>query len=117
MTTGVQNRLSFEDLEQIALQFRVLGEPTRLKILEAVCDRPRAVNDIVAAVSGTQANVSKHLSLMAAAGVLSREKRGQSVYYGIRSPLIPKVCALMHAELTSQRPRGWSRVGSRPTKR
>jgi DNA-binding transcriptional ArsR family regulator len=55
----------------------------------------------VAAVKTTQANVSKHLSLMAAAGLLTREKRGQSVYYGLKNPLILKVCALVHAQLTT----------------
>jgi DNA-binding transcriptional ArsR family regulator len=88
-------------LQQIALRFRMLGDPMRLRILEAVCDRPRAVNEIVAAVGATQANVSKHLSLMAAAGLLTRERRGQSVYYGMKDPLILKVCALMHAHLTN----------------
>jgi DNA-binding transcriptional ArsR family regulator len=90
-----------DELEQIALQFRLLGEPMRLKILASVCDRPRAVNEIVASVKTTQANVSKHLSLMAAAGLLTREKRGQSVYYGLKNPLILKVCALVHAQVTS----------------
>jgi DNA-binding transcriptional ArsR family regulator len=99
MTKRLRNRMAVDELERIALQFRLLGEPTRLKILEAVCERPRAVNDIVAAVNATQANVSKHLSLMAAAGLLAREKRGQSVYYGLKNPLILKVCALMHAQL------------------
>jgi DNA-binding transcriptional ArsR family regulator len=93
--------MTVDEVQQIALHFRLLGEPMRLKILEAVCDRPRAVNDIVAAVSATQANVSKHLSLLAAAGLLTRERRGQSVYYGMKDPLILKVCALMHAQLKS----------------
>jgi DNA-binding transcriptional ArsR family regulator len=92
--------MTVDELERTALQFRLLGEPMRLKILEAVCDRPRAVNDIVAAVGATQANVSRHLSLLAAAGLLTREKRGQSVYYGLQDPLILKVCALMHARVT-----------------
>jgi DNA-binding transcriptional ArsR family regulator len=99
MTKPVRSRMTLDELDRIALQFRLLGEPLRLKILEAVCDRPRAVNDIVAAVGATQANASKHLSLMAAAGLLSREKRGQSVYYGLKNPLILRVCALMHAQL------------------
>jgi DNA-binding transcriptional ArsR family regulator len=91
--------MTLDELERTALQFRLLGEPMRLKILEAVCDRPRAVNDIVAAVGATQANVSKHLSLLAAAGLLTREKRGQSVYYGMKDPLILKVCTLMHSRV------------------
>ena len=92
--------MTMDELQRIALQFRLLGEPMRLRILEAVCDRPRPVNDITAAVDATQANVSKHLSLLAAAGLLTRDKRGQSVYYGLKDPLILKVCALMHAQLT-----------------
>lgn len=99
MTKILRHRMTSDELERIALQFRLLGEPTRLKILEAVCDRPRAVNDIVAVVNATQANVSKHLSLMTAAGLLTRDKRGQSVYYGLKNRLILKVCALMHAQL------------------
>jgi DNA-binding transcriptional ArsR family regulator len=91
--------MTVDELGQIALHFRLLGEPMRLRILEAVCDRPRAVNDIVAAVGASQANVSKHLSLMASAGLLTRERRGQSVYYGLKNPLILKVCALMHDQL------------------
>ena len=101
MMKRVRNRMALDELERIALHFRLLGEPMRLKILEVVCEQPRAVNDIVAAVNATQANVSKHLSLMAAAGLLTREKRGQSVYYGLKNPLILKVCALMHAQFTS----------------
>jgi len=99
MTKRVRNRRTLDELQQIALRFRMLGDPMRLRILETVCDRPRAVNEIVAAVGATQANVSKHLSLMAAAGLLTRERRGQSVYYGMKDPLILKVCALMHAQL------------------
>jgi DNA-binding transcriptional ArsR family regulator len=59
------------------------------------------VNDIVTAVGATQANVSKHLSLLAAAGLLTRERRGQSVFYGMKDPLIMKVCALMHAHISN----------------
>src|SRR5678815_1524040 len=101
MTKRVRNRRTLDELQQIALRFRLLGDPTRLRILEAVCDRPRAVNEIVTAVGATQANVSKHLALMAAAGLLTRERRGQSVYYGMKDPLILKVCALMHAHITN----------------
>jgi DNA-binding transcriptional ArsR family regulator len=100
MTKRVRKPKTVDELQRIALRFRLLGDPTRLRILEEVCDRPRAVNEIVTAVGATQANVSKHLALMAAAGLLTRERRGQSVYYGMKDPLILKVCALMHAHIT-----------------
>ncbi|MEI7533798.1 MAG: metalloregulator ArsR/SmtB family transcription factor [Verrucomicrobiae bacterium] len=92
-------RLQGRELEQIATHFRLLGEPMRLKILQAVCGESRTVNDIVSAVGATQANVSKHLSLLAAAGILTRKKEGQCVYYGLSDPLTLKLCELVHAQL------------------
>lgn len=85
------------ELDRVALHFRMLGEPMRLKILQAVCGEPRTVNEIVSAVGATQANVSKHLSLLASAGVLTRKKDGQRVYYGMKDQLTIKLCELVHA--------------------
>ncbi len=89
--------LSDDELGRVARHFKLLGEPMRLKILQAVCGAPRTVSDIVAAAGATQANVSKHLSLLAAAGVLTRKKDGQRVYYGLKDPLTLKLCELVHA--------------------
>lgn len=89
-----------EELEQIAARFRALGEPMRLRILQAVCKEPRSVNDIVEATGSTQANVSKHLALLAAAGILEREKDGQRVFYGVKDKLAVKLCELVRAQIT-----------------
>jgi DNA-binding transcriptional ArsR family regulator len=100
MSTGKTDYLlSEEQLEQVALRFRLLGEPMRLRILQAVCHKPRTVNEVVKAVGATQANVSKHLALLAGAGILSRRKEGQSVYYGMKDQLAMKLCALVHKHL------------------
>jgi DNA-binding transcriptional ArsR family regulator len=100
MSTGKTNRLLSEgELEKVALRFRLLGEPMRLRILQAVCRTPRTVNEIVAAVGATQANVSKHLLLLAGAGILAREKDGQHVRYGMKDELALKLCALVHEHL------------------
>jgi len=100
MSTGKTDYLlSEEQLEQVALRFRLLGEPMRLRILQAVCHKPRTVNEVVKAVGATQANVSKHLALLAGAGILARRKEGQSVYYGMKDQLAMKICALVHKHL------------------
>jgi DNA-binding transcriptional ArsR family regulator len=91
--------LSEDQMEQVALRFRMLGEPMRLKILQAVCREPRTVNGIVTAVGATQANVSKHLALLAGAGILARQKDGQRVYYCMKDQLAMKLCALVHKHL------------------
>jgi DNA-binding transcriptional ArsR family regulator len=100
MSTGKTNYLlSEEQLEQVALRFRLLGEPMRLRILQAICHKPRTVNEVEKAVGATQANVSKHLALLAGAGILARRKEGQSVYYGMKDQLAMKLCALVHKHL------------------
>ncbi len=88
-----------ENLDRMAVRFRMLGEPMRLRILQAVCKAPRMVNDIVSATGSTQANVSKHLALLAAAGILARQKDGQRVYYRIKDRLAVKLCELVRAQL------------------
>ena len=93
-----QRLLSDEELNNVALHFRVLGEPMRLKILQTVCREPRSVNEIVTVVGATQANVSKHLALLAAAGILRREKNGQCVYYGMKDRLVVELCELVHSQ-------------------
>ena len=91
--------LSEDELTQIASRFKMLGEPMRLKILQAVCKRPRTVGEIVVATGATQANVSKHLALLAAAGILEREKDGQCVYYGMKDKLVLQLCDLVRTQL------------------
>jgi DNA-binding transcriptional ArsR family regulator len=101
MSNGkIKRKMTDAELERIALHFRLLGEPMRLKILQAVCQEPLTVNDIVSAVGATQANVSKHLALLAAAGILTREKSGQCVYYGMKDKLTVKMCELVRSNLT-----------------
>ena len=72
-------------LEQVSGYFAVLSEPTRLKIIRALCDGEKSVNDIVEQVESTQSNVSRHLNLMYRAGVLGRRKEGTLVMYTARS--------------------------------
>ena len=95
---------NFDDaeLERVADQFRLLGEPMRLKILQALCERPLSVGEIVAATGATQSNISKHLALLSSAGIITRHKDGQFVYYGMSNPLTMRLCELVHKELLSQ---------------
>ena len=99
MSTRKRRTLTDDELELVARHFRLLGEPMRLRILQAVCNAPLTVGDIVEATKATQANVSKHLALLADAGILKREKDGQRVYYSMKDPLVLRVCELVHQQL------------------
>jgi len=84
-----------KQLENVAGIFKMLGEPMRLRILQALCQAPRSVNEIVEATGSSQANVSKHLALLTGAGILRREKEAQRVFYRIEKKLVLKLCELV----------------------
>lgn len=69
--------------DKVSGYFALLSEPTRLKILHALCTSERSVGDIVGLLGATQANVSRHLNLMHRAGILARRKEGNLVFYNV----------------------------------
>ncbi len=82
-----------EDLvELIARRFRVLSEPSRIRLLDRLRDGERSVNDLAAQLGAGQQNVSKHLSVLADAGILARRKDGNHVYYRIADEDVLALC-------------------------
>ena len=61
--------------------FRVLGDPTRLKILELLGDRDRTVRELVSAVAQPQPRVSTHLACLRYCGFVTTERRGKEIVY------------------------------------
>lgn len=61
--------------------FRVLGDPTRLKILELLGEEERTVGELVSAVGQPQPRVSTHLACLRHCGFVSTERRGREVVY------------------------------------
>ena len=91
--------LSEDELSHLAGRFKLLGEPMRLKILQSVCHQACTVTGIVEATGSTQANVSKHLALLATGGILKRAKDGQHVYYSLKDPLVMQLCELVRSQM------------------
>jgi DNA-binding transcriptional ArsR family regulator len=72
--------------------FSLLAEPMRLRIIHSMCAQERSVGEIVKAVGASQANVSRHLSMLNTAGVLGRRKQGNFVFYSVSDPTLTDVC-------------------------
>jgi DNA-binding transcriptional ArsR family regulator len=86
----------------VAQYFSLLAEPTRLKIMHAVCQEERSVSAIVAATGATQTNVSRHLALMLQTGVVSRRRDGNAVYYRIADDEIVEICRTVCVRIASR---------------
>jgi len=72
--------LSLPSLKRVAV-LKALAHPSRLLITEALLHGERCVAELRDLVGDDVSTVSKHLSLLRAAGVLVSEKRGLNVYY------------------------------------
>ncbi len=81
-----------EMFEEVASYFSLLCEPTRLKILHAVCNGERSVGDIVAEVGSTQANVSRQINMLYRAKILARRKEGTQIYYRVDDEKTIELC-------------------------
>jgi ArsR family transcriptional regulator len=84
--------LSGQALDLVAARFRVLGEASRLKLLQALRSGEKSVSDLLRATGLAQANASRHLQTLSEAGILSRRKEGLKVIYSIADPGIFKLC-------------------------
>jgi DNA-binding transcriptional ArsR family regulator len=86
----------------VARYFGVLSEPTRLKILHVICQAERSVSAIVSETGATQTNVSRHLGLMLSAGVVSRRREGNVVYYRVANPEFVEICRSVCVQIASR---------------
>ena len=86
----------------IARRFRVLGEPLRVRLLDLLRDGEMSVNSLAAQLGAGQQNVSKHLSVLADAGMLDRRKDGTHVYYRIADEGVFALCEQVCGSLQSQ---------------
>lgn len=91
--------MSDELIELIAARFRVLSEPMRLKILNALGREELNVNDIVLATGSGQANISKHLGILFKEGVVTRRKEGLNTFYRVADESIFALCESVCATL------------------
>ena len=87
--------LSDRARELMAVRFRALGEPMRLKILERLFRSPASVGEILDDVGGTQANVSKHLAVLRMGRLVSGRKDGTRTVYSISDPALERLCAVV----------------------
>ncbi len=95
-----------EDLaELIARRFRALAEPLRVRLLDLLREEELSVSALAGRLGAGQQNVSKHLAVLADAGIVARRKEGNHVYYRIADEgvfaLCEQVCGSLQSQLTT----------------
>ena len=94
-----RKRLEPETLEAVADRFKVLAEPARLVILNALRDMPMSVTTLIDETGLSQANLSKHLQILYAHGFVSRKRHQSWVIYDLADPSTFQLCDIMCRQL------------------
>lgn len=77
----------------IATRLRVIGDATRIRILDLLRDeRELSVGELTELLGTSQQNASKHLGILLQAGILARRKRGNSSLYSIADRGVYELC-------------------------
>lgn len=69
--------------DPVSLVFAALADPTRRRILEMLLEDDLAVTDIAAPFEMSLAAISKHIAILANAGLIRQEKRGRIKWCGL----------------------------------
>ena len=67
---------------------KALAHPTRLLIVEALCCGERCVCELTVLAGADISTVSRHLSTLKHAGIVVDDKRGNQVFYTLKTPCI-----------------------------
>jgi ArsR family transcriptional regulator len=79
---------------QNAELYRLLANPKRLEILNAIKDREATVEELSQLLGAGPANTSQHLTVLRRMGVVTFNRRGRHVYYKISNPRIVEPCRI-----------------------
>ena len=89
-------------VDVIAQRFRVIGEPMRIRLLDSLREGPMTVTELTEALGASQQNVSKHVGVLAQAGIVGREKDGNRVRCFIADDSVFELCELVCGGLRRQ---------------
>ena len=89
-------------LEMIAHRFKLLSEPSRLRLLYALRHGAMTVGELTALTGMTQANVSHQLNLLADGGLVTRSKSHLNVWYALADPSLVDLYLLVCRSLQEQ---------------
>ena len=85
-----------------ALLCQALSDPKRLRILYRLSEHEVSVGDLAQDLGISMANVSQHLGLLKARGLVRSRRDGNSVLYGLAYPEIMQACSALRAVLSRQ---------------
>jgi DNA-binding transcriptional ArsR family regulator len=91
--------MTAEQLALVAERFKVLAEPVRLQLLQALMRGERSVGELAERTGLSQANVSKHLQLLLVHDLVAKRKDGLFAFYRLADDTVFRLCELVCSRL------------------
>ncbi len=90
-----QKPVALAQSDEILMKFfKGLGDPTRLRIVEALLEKEWNVSELIKLIGVPQSNISNHLACLKWCGYITSRKEGTSVYYQVTDDRVKKIVAL-----------------------
>ena len=81
--------------EQVAARLRVIGDPTRIRLLDQLRDGELSGAELTERLGTSQQNTSKHLAVLLQAAIVARRPEGTSALYRVVDPGVYELCELV----------------------
>ncbi len=81
---------------------KAFANSTRLRMLDLLGKREYTVSDLQSALGITLPNVSQHLSVLKAAGIVSTRRDGKQIHCSLTLPEVKEACQLIRNVLRAQ---------------
>jgi len=82
------------NIEQAAVAMQAMSHPSRIKILCILSSGEQMVQDLTGAIGTSQSNISQHLGVLKACGMITSRKEATRTYYSIEDARVLKMITL-----------------------
>ena len=104
---GLQNGLETMVFERQAQICKAFANPLRLRILDRISRAECSASDLQDFLEISKANLSQHIAILKAAGVIASRRDGKQLHYSLAIPEVKEACQLirkvLHAQLDGAR--------------
>lgn len=96
----VQNKLkSDQNYQDMVYLFKVYGDLTRIKILEAIKDHALCVCDLAYLLGVSKSAISHQMKMLKSVDLVQSTKKGKMVYYSLKNPISKSFIELAYQQL------------------
>ena len=81
---------------------KAFANSSRLRMLDMLAKREHAVSDIQTELGLSAPNISQHLAILKAAGVVTTRREGKQIFCSLTIPEVKQACGLIREVLRAQ---------------